>query len=180
MAIKEVKPGVIAVDRPGYPSNVGMVRTTEGVVVIDTTSKPTDMQEALDTTGIMTPDVCLVIITHADSDHTGGNKLFDCPILAHRLCRQRMVKKRKPKRELPTETFEEKHEVESVVSSLNFTILAGTRQIHQWSGCRRRKCSLPEIWLFRGVTPLFTVARSLKVSLNGLKPSSGCPHWGRM
>jgi cyclase len=35
-------------------------------------------------------EVCLVINTHSHSDHTWGNQVFACPILAHRLCLERM------------------------------------------------------------------------------------------
>ncbi|TES93379.1 MAG: MBL fold metallo-hydrolase [Anaerolineales bacterium] len=110
MNIVKVRPGVIAVDRPGATSNVAFVRTGEGVVVIDTTSKPEEMKDVLNNAGIAASDAILVIITHADPDHIGGNKLFDCPILAHRLTRERMAKR--PKGEQPTETFESEQVVE--------------------------------------------------------------------
>lgn len=79
-------------------------------MVIDTTSKPMEMNDALDNAGIAVSGASLVIITHADPDHIGGNKLFDCPILAQKLTRERMAKR--PKREQPTETFESEQVVE--------------------------------------------------------------------
>ncbi len=86
----ELSPGVIAFVRLDEGANIGLIRTTDGAVVVDTPSYPQDMQELLDTVSVSVPKVQLVINTHFHSDHTWGNQLFDCPILAHRLCRERM------------------------------------------------------------------------------------------
>jgi cyclase len=91
MEILEVSPGVTAFVRPDEGANVGLIRTADGVVVVDTTSSPPDMQELLDAAGVSASEARLVINTHSHGDHTWGNQLFDCPILAHRLCRERMV-----------------------------------------------------------------------------------------
>jgi cyclase len=91
MEMVEVGPGVIAFVRPEEGANAGLMHTADGVVVVDTTSSPPDMQELLDTAGVLASETRLVINTHFHSDHTWGNQLFDCPILAHRLCRQRMA-----------------------------------------------------------------------------------------
>lgn len=91
MEIVEVSPGVIAFVRLDEGANVGLIRTADGVVVVDTTSSPPDMQELLDATGVSASEARLVINTHSHGDHTWGNQFFDCPILAHRLCRERMV-----------------------------------------------------------------------------------------
>jgi cyclase len=93
MEILEVSPGVIAFVRPDEGANVGLIRTPDGVVVVDTTSSPPDMQELLDAAGASASQARLVINTHCHGDHTWGNQLFDCPILAHRLCRERMEAK---------------------------------------------------------------------------------------
>jgi cyclase len=58
---------------------------------VDTTSCPPDMQELLHAAGVLASEACLVINTHSHSDHTWGNQLFDCPILAHWLCRDKMA-----------------------------------------------------------------------------------------
>jgi cyclase len=91
MEISEISPSIIAFLRPDEGVNAGLIRTTEGVVVVDTTSYPSDMQALLDTAGASASQACLVINTHFHSDHTWGNQLFECPILAHRLCRERMA-----------------------------------------------------------------------------------------
>jgi cyclase len=91
MEIVEVSPGVIAFVRPDEGANVGLIRTADGVIIVDTTSSPPDMQELLDAAGVLASEARLVINTHSHSDHTWGNQLFGCPILSHRLCRERMV-----------------------------------------------------------------------------------------
>lgn len=87
----EVASGVIAFVRPEEGANAGLIRTEEGVVVVDTTSCGADIRALLDAIDVSPAEVCLVINTHLHSDHTWGNQVFDCPILAHRLCREAMV-----------------------------------------------------------------------------------------
>jgi cyclase len=73
-----------------------------------------DIQAYMAEVGISPADVCLILITHSHSDHTSGISLFDCPVLAHKLTRQR-VKKRGTERamkQLPTEIFENRREME--------------------------------------------------------------------
>jgi cyclase len=72
--------------RPDEGANVGLIRTAAGAVVVDTTSCPSDMRALLDAVDLPAADVILVINTHQHSDHTWGNQMFDCPILAHELC----------------------------------------------------------------------------------------------
>jgi cyclase len=91
MEIVEVSPGVTTFVRLDEGANVGLIRTADGVVVVDTTSSPPDMQKLLDAVGVSASEACLVINTHYHGDHNWGNQLFDCPILAHRLCREKMV-----------------------------------------------------------------------------------------
>ena len=90
MELLEVFAGVTAVIRPEDGANVGFVHTSDGIVVIDTTSYPADMRQLLRAAKVHARDVRLVINTHHHSDHTWGNQLFKCPILAHRLCLERM------------------------------------------------------------------------------------------
>jgi cyclase len=77
--------------RPDEGANVGLIRTAAGAVVVDTTSCPADMRVLLDAVGLSPADVVWVINTHQHSDHTWGNQLFACPILAHERCRAAMA-----------------------------------------------------------------------------------------
>jgi cyclase len=90
MEIVQVSESAIAYLRPEEGANAGLVRTADGLVVVDTTSCAADMQELLEASGATPGQVRLVINTHSHSDHTWGNQLFGCPILAHRLCAERM------------------------------------------------------------------------------------------
>ena len=91
MAVTELASGVYAYVDGDLGVSVGLVKTSEGTVVIDTTVSPGDMESVLHQAGLEPGEVSLVINTHFHSDHTWGNQLFDCLILAHELCRQRMV-----------------------------------------------------------------------------------------
>ena len=115
MEIHDVSPGVIAFIRPEGGANVGLIRTTEGYVVIDTTSRQSDIQAFLTAVGVSPSDVRLVCITHSHNDHTKGIPLFDCPILAHKLTHQRIAKRKSTKskgKSLPTEFFENRRDIE--------------------------------------------------------------------
>jgi cyclase len=90
MRIEELSLGVKAFVRPDEGANVGFIDTDKGWIVIDTTSSPAEIQALLDAAGVKPEEICLVINTHYHADHTWGNQVFDCPILAHRLCRDRM------------------------------------------------------------------------------------------
>ena len=105
MKILEVKPNIFLVDAPGPASNVAYFQTAEGIVLMDTTTSVTEMQDVLDLSGLSPKDVILVITTHADGDHVGGNSLFDCPILAHQLTYNRMKDANRAPSEMPTKTF---------------------------------------------------------------------------
>jgi len=107
MQVIEVKPGIYAIDRPGTVSNLGMVRTPDGVVFIDTATSEEEMLEVLEHTGVSRDAVCLLIITHGDMDHIGGASLFDCKVVAHRLTAARMESNEKLKANQPLETFED-------------------------------------------------------------------------
>ncbi len=76
--------------RPTEGANVGLIHTSHGMILIDTTSSPAEIQALLESVGASLAEVRLVINTHFHSDHTWGNQLFGCPILAHRLCQERM------------------------------------------------------------------------------------------
>ncbi len=107
MKLVEVKPNVFFVDAPGPASNVLYLKTVEGVVLIDTTTSAAEIEAALDLGGISTEDVCMLINTHADGDHIGGNSLFTCPRYAHQITFERMKAAKRPENEMPTTTFSE-------------------------------------------------------------------------
>ena len=105
MNILEIKPGIFLADAPDAASNVAFFKTSEGVVLMDTTPSTDDMQAILDLAGLSPKDIVLLINTHADMDHIGGNSLFDCPILAHQITYDRMAAANRLQTEMPTETF---------------------------------------------------------------------------
>jgi glyoxylase-like metal-dependent hydrolase (beta-lactamase superfamily II) len=76
--------------RPVEGVNAGLIRTSQGVILIDTTSSPAEVKSLLDAVNVRLEEVQLVINTHFHSDHTWGNQIFTCPILAHRMCQGRM------------------------------------------------------------------------------------------
>jgi cyclase len=91
MNVVEVTEGIYAFIRPDEGANATLLRTGQRKVVVDTTSSAADMRGLLSAVDACPTDVGLVINTHQHSDHTWGNQLFDCPILAHRLCREAMA-----------------------------------------------------------------------------------------
>ena len=76
--------------RPIEGVNAGLIHTPKGMILIDTTSSPAEITALFETVGARPDEVHLVINTHSHSDHTWGNQVFTCPILAHRLCLERM------------------------------------------------------------------------------------------
>ena len=127
MEIKEVSPGVIAFIRPEGGANIGLIQTTEGSVVIDTTSREVDIRKFLAAAGVSPSNACLVCITHSHNDHTKGIPIFDCPILAHTLARQRIAKRKstKSKRQLPTEVFDDQRNIDIDGMRLEFIHTGG-------------------------------------------------------
>ncbi len=76
--------------RPVEGVNAGLIHTPKGMILIDTTSSPAEAMSLLEAANVQLEEVQLVVNTHFHSDHTWGNQLFTCPILAHRSCLQRM------------------------------------------------------------------------------------------
>jgi len=109
MKLHEVKPNIFFVDAPGAASNNVYLKTSEGVVVIDTTTSQEEMSDVLKLAGLSPADASLVINTHADGDHVLGNGLFNCPIAAHQLTYNRMKQAGRPAEELPGITFSGKN-----------------------------------------------------------------------
>lgn len=60
------------------------------MILINSTSSPSEIRGLLEAVGASVGEVRLVINTHSHSDHTWGNQVFSCPILAHRLCKRLM------------------------------------------------------------------------------------------
>ncbi len=85
--IDSVATAIIRVDEG---VNAGLIHTPKGMIIIDTTSSPAEALSILNTLHVGLDEVQLVINTHFHSDHTWGNQVFTCPILAHRLCQERM------------------------------------------------------------------------------------------
>jgi cyclase len=114
MEILDLSEGVKVFISPSGGSNIGWIHTTNGYVVVDTKTTPDQIQKCL-TLGKVTPsDVCFVFVTHSHTDHSGGISYFDCPVLAHKITYQRVVKREKTKdvRNIPTEYFEDMHSIE--------------------------------------------------------------------
>lgn len=91
MDIVNIDSVVTAFLRPKEGANVGMLHTPQGLIFIDTAGSPNEIRELLEAAGTRPYEVHLVINTHSHSDHTWGNQVFGCPILAHKLC-QRLMK----------------------------------------------------------------------------------------
>jgi cyclase len=114
MEINQLTPHITAFIQPEGGSSSGLIQTTDGSIVVDTTSRESDIRDFLATLGMTSADVSLVLITHSHSDHTSGIPIFKCPILSHKLTRQRIVKRgtERAKRQIPTEVFEERRDLE--------------------------------------------------------------------
>jgi cyclase len=91
-----------------------MLHTSNGVVLIDTTARPIDIQTCLMLEKVSPDDICLILLTHSHSDHTSGVPLFKCPILAHKLTLQRISKRgtERAKAQMPTGSFEKRRSLE--------------------------------------------------------------------
>ncbi len=109
MEIHKIRSHITAVVPEG--SNVGLIHTGEGVVVVDTTIGVKRMQQILGATGIRAADVCLVINTHTHADHINGNSLFNCPIVCHSKAKARLAKKCTQKGQTLI-TFDTEHEID--------------------------------------------------------------------
>jgi glyoxylase-like metal-dependent hydrolase (beta-lactamase superfamily II) len=90
MEITRINSSITAFIRPSEGANVGLISTPKGMVVIDTTSSPGEILALLEAAGIHVEEIKQVINTHFHSDHTWGNQVFSCPIVAQRQCLKRM------------------------------------------------------------------------------------------
>ena len=108
MEIHNLSHGIKAFISPIGGPGAGLIPTKDGYVVVDTTSFPEHIQECFESVNVSPSEVFLVFITHSHTDHTGGISFFDCPVLAHKLTYQRVIKREKSKDipNMPTEYFE--------------------------------------------------------------------------
>jgi cyclase len=90
MEIVRINSIATAFIRPIEGVNAGLIHTPKGMILIDTTSSPAEIKALFEAVGVHPEEVHLVVNTHSHSDHTWGNQVFACPILAHRLCLKRM------------------------------------------------------------------------------------------
>ena len=91
-----------------------MINTKDGIVLVDTTGRPVDIQECLGLASAIPADICQILLTHSHSDHTSGIPLFNCPVLAHKLTHQRIKRRgtERSKTQIPTDTFEGKRNLD--------------------------------------------------------------------
>jgi cyclase len=90
MEIIRIGSHVTAFIRPVEGVNAGLIHTPNGMILIDTTSSPAEIKALLGAVDANLEEVRLVINTHFHTDHTWGNQVFTCPILAHHSCQERM------------------------------------------------------------------------------------------
>jgi cyclase len=90
MEIIRLDSAATAFIRPLEGVNAGVIHTPQGMVMVDTTSSPLEARALVEAVGASLEEVRMVINTHFHSDHTWGNQVFSCPILAQRLCLERM------------------------------------------------------------------------------------------
>jgi cyclase len=90
MEILRIDSFVTAFIRPDEGANAGLIHTPNGMILVDTTSSQAEILALFEAAGVHTEEVRLVVNTHSHSDHTWGNQVFSCPILAHHLCREQM------------------------------------------------------------------------------------------
>jgi len=95
----------------GQIVNANVVRTTLGVLVIDTSSTPEGAREVYDEAMRHAP-VLFVINTHEHHDHLAGNEMFNCPIISSQRAREEMLKNAAlSPASLPTITFDSRMEL---------------------------------------------------------------------
>ena len=127
MEIHRLSPHVTAFIQPEGGSSAGLIETSDGYVVIDTTSRPSDIRDFLAAVNVTPAEVCLVLITHSHSDHTSGIPLFDCPVLSHKITRQRIMKRgtKRAQKQIPTEVFEDRKELQVGGAKIEFIHAGG-------------------------------------------------------
>jgi cyclase len=114
LEILEISQSITVFISPSGGSNVGWIQTPKGYVVVDTKTRPEQIQKCFGAANISPADVRLVFVTHSHTDHSGGISFFDCPVLAHKFTYQRIAKREKTKDNpsVPTEYFEGTHNLD--------------------------------------------------------------------
>jgi cyclase len=93
MDIQKIVPGVNAyISHRGGP-NVGLIQTSDGIVMVDSASAIQYIRDILEAHGATPSDVCQIFITHSHTDHSNGINLFDCPIIVHKITHKRIMKR---------------------------------------------------------------------------------------
>jgi len=172
MKIVEIKPDIFLVDAPGPSSNVVYIKTPGGVILMDTTSTTKEMQDVLDLAGLSPTDILLVINTHADGDHIGGNSLFNCPILAHEITYQRMTDANRAANEMPTETFSESKKSLSIDGfEIELIFKGGHKPDLTMLWLPQQKVLLPSDLIFENCYP-YMIGSDVPVWIDALKSLS--------
>jgi cyclase len=154
MEVVELGQGAVAFLRPDAGANVGLIRTPEGAVLIDTTSCPADMRVLLDAVSLSPAEVVQVINTHQHSDHTWGNQLFACPILAHAKCRAAMAA-----------NLQGPWRLDEILASIEER---GKTQ-PQWAAEMRHKIDAPEEGGLRITLPTETLDEKRELAIGGVR-----------
>jgi cyclase len=118
MEVHKIKPNIFAYT--GIKDNAGFIRTQAGVVVVDTTYHPHELQEGLEKAGFRVEDVIQVIFTHIHSDHINGYALLDCPIICNQRA-EKTVSKKFPEAASKLVTFDD--ELETTVGGIRFHLI---------------------------------------------------------
>lgn len=153
MQLIEVKPCIFAVDRPGPISNLGLIRTPDGVILIDAASNEDEMFEVLREAELTPENVCLLIVSHADGDHIGGASLFDCKVVAHKFTAARMESQGKIKASQPLETFEDELYLEFGGYHFHLTHFGGHKPDSIVTWMPEQKVLFPADLIFTGRYP---------------------------
>src|SRR5438093_2476383 len=98
---RKIKEGIYVQSAREVNSNVGIILTKEGVVIIDTGQTPIDSREVQDAVKKLTPlPVRLVINSEVHPDHTTGNFVFSPPaiVINHQGASEAMRKAADPNR----------------------------------------------------------------------------------
>ena len=175
MEIREITPNILFGDEEGPGPNILFIKTSAGIVLVDTTFSPEIMQNALEQANLSASDISLLITTHADPDHIFGNSLFDCPNIAHKFTYDRMVEMDRPAAELPTETFEgEKHAFEFGGVQIEMHHVGGHRIDMTMIWLPQEKVLLASDIIFKGRYP-FMVGSDVPTWIEVLKSLSDYP-----
>ena len=169
MQRNQIAPEVTAFTHDGR-SSCSMIHTKDGIILIDTTARPVDIQECLKLENAKSENVCLILLTHSHSDHTSGVPLFDCPVLAHKLTKQRIRRRNseRSKRQMPTAVFEDRKEIQIGELALEFIHVGGHTPGSSLVWYPKQRILFAGDLIFEGRYPFFASAR-LKTLMDALR-----------